>query len=30
MKLEHVAFNVADPVAMARWYQEQLGMGGEG
>ena len=24
MKLEHVALNVADPVAMAAWYQEHL------
>ncbi len=26
MKLEHVAINVSDPVAMAAWYQEHLGM----
>lgn len=26
MKIEHVAFQVADPVAVARWYVEQLGM----
>jgi catechol 2,3-dioxygenase-like lactoylglutathione lyase family enzyme len=26
MKLEHVALLVEDPVAMARWYQEHLGM----
>ena len=26
MKLEHVALLVADPVAMARWYAEHLGM----
>lgn len=26
MKLEHVALQVADPVAVARWYEEQLGM----
>lgn len=26
MKLEHVALNVADPVAMAAWYQQHLGM----
>jgi glyoxylase I family protein len=26
MKLEHVALQVADPVAMARWYEEHLGM----
>ena len=26
MKLEHVALQVADPVAMARWYVEHLGM----
>lgn len=25
MKIEHVAFNVPDPVAAARWYVEQLG-----
>ena len=24
MKIEHVALNVADPVAMARWYTEHL------
>ena len=26
MKLEHVALLVADPPAMARWYEENLGM----
>jgi catechol 2,3-dioxygenase-like lactoylglutathione lyase family enzyme len=26
VKLEHVALLVADPVAMARWYEEHLGM----
>ena len=26
MKIEHVAFNVADPVAMAEWYEKNLGM----
>ncbi len=26
MKLEHVALLVADPVAVARWYDQQLGM----
>jgi catechol 2,3-dioxygenase-like lactoylglutathione lyase family enzyme len=26
MKIEHFALNVADPVAMARWYVEHLGM----
>jgi catechol 2,3-dioxygenase-like lactoylglutathione lyase family enzyme len=25
MKMEHVALNVSDPVAMAAWYQEHLG-----
>jgi len=25
MKIEHVAFNVADPLGMARWYVEHLG-----
>jgi glyoxylase I family protein len=25
MRIEHVAFNVADPNAMARWYTEHLG-----
>ena len=25
MKIEHVAFNVADPVAMGQWYVEHLG-----
>lgn len=25
MKIEHVAFNVPDPVAAARWYVDQLG-----
>ncbi|MDW8327835.1 MAG: VOC family protein [Anaerolineales bacterium] len=24
MKLEHIAFNVADPVAVARWYTEHM------
>src|SRR5277367_2235628 len=26
MKIEHVAFNVAEPVAMAHWYTEHLQM----
>ncbi|HUI05386.1 MAG TPA: VOC family protein [Verrucomicrobiae bacterium] len=26
MKIEHVAFNVADPVAMAQWYETHLAM----
>src|SRR5579862_3622355 len=26
MKLEHVAFNVADPVAVAAWYVEHCGL----
>ena len=26
MKIEHTAFNVEDPVLMARWYVENLGM----
>ncbi|MPY90772.1 MAG: VOC family protein [Luteitalea sp.] len=26
MSIEHVAYNVADPVAMAAWYVEHLGM----
>lgn len=26
MKLEHIAFNVPDPVAAAAWYQEHLGL----
>lgn len=26
MKIEHVAFNVADPVAMAAWYEANFGM----
>ena len=26
MKIEHVAFNVADPRAVAKWYVENLGM----
>ena len=26
MKLEHTAFNVADPVAVAQWYRDHLGM----
>lgn len=25
MKIEHVAFNVADPLGMGRWYVEHLG-----
>ena len=25
MKMEHVALNVSDPVAMATWYKEHLG-----
>ncbi|NWF92100.1 MAG: VOC family protein [Syntrophaceae bacterium] len=25
MKMEHVALNVADPIAMASWYREHLG-----
>lgn len=25
MKIEHLAFNVADPLTMARWYVEHLG-----
>ncbi len=25
MRIEHVAFNVADPLAMARWYVDHLG-----
>ncbi len=25
MRIEHVAINVADPLAMARWYVEHLG-----
>lgn len=25
MKIEHVAFNVKDPLAMGRWYVEHLG-----
>ena len=25
MRIEHVAFNVPDPLAMARWYVEHLG-----
>ncbi len=25
MKIEHVAFNVEDPLSMARWYVEHLG-----
>ena len=25
MKIEHVAFNVEDPLAIARWYVEHLG-----
>lgn len=26
MKIEHVAFNVEDPLAMGRWYVEHLGL----
>jgi glyoxylase I family protein len=26
MKIEHVAFNVAEPVAVARWYMDHLEM----
>jgi glyoxylase I family protein len=26
MKIEHVALQVPDPVALARWYQEHLGL----
>ena len=26
MKIEHVAFNVEEPVLMARWYVENLGL----
>jgi glyoxylase I family protein len=26
MKIEHVAFNVKEPVSMAKWYVENLGM----
>jgi glyoxylase I family protein len=26
MRIEHLAFNVADPVAVAAWYHEHLGM----
>lgn len=26
MKIEHVAYMVADPVSMAKWYVEHLGM----
>jgi len=26
MKLEHVAFNVKDPVAVAAWYNSHLGL----
>ena len=26
MKIEHTAFNVEDPVMMARWYVEHLGL----
>jgi glyoxylase I family protein len=26
MKIEHIAFNVADPVAVAAWYGEHLGL----
>lgn len=26
MRIEHVAINVSDPAAMAKWYSENLGM----
>lgn len=26
MRIEHIAFNVSDPVAMAAWYVEHLGL----
>ena len=26
MKIEHVAFNVPDPIAMAQWYEQRFGM----
>jgi len=26
MKIEHLALNVADPLAMAAWYEEHLGL----
>jgi glyoxylase I family protein len=26
MRIEHIAFNVADPVAVAAWYGEHLGL----
>jgi catechol 2,3-dioxygenase-like lactoylglutathione lyase family enzyme len=26
MKIEHMAFNVADPIAMAKWYEANLSM----
>jgi catechol 2,3-dioxygenase-like lactoylglutathione lyase family enzyme len=26
MNIEHFAFNVADPVAMATWYGQHLGL----
>ena len=26
MKIEHVAFNVSDPAAMANWYRDHLGL----
>ena len=26
MKLEHVALNVSDPVAMGQWYRDHMGM----
>ena len=26
MKIEHIAFNVADPVAVATWYGQHLGL----
>ena len=26
LRIEHIAFNVSDPVAMADWYVENLGM----
>src|SRR5687767_8232877 len=26
MKLEHIAFNVKDPIAVSQWYQQHLGL----
>jgi len=26
MKIEHVAYNVADPIAMTGWYEQHVGM----